>query len=452
MNLDILWKKFLENIQTQINSLSYETWFKETKLVEITDNHAKILVPYPIHKKHLTENYPRIVEETLNLVAGTNFIIEYVLDAASLNENEKNSEDTGIPSNTELKTNLNPKYTFETFVVGGSNKFAHAAALSVSEKVGKLYNPLFLYGKSGVGKTHLMHAIGNHILANSNNKVLYVTTDQFISDFTAINNRDKNGKNFDYINYFKNKYRSIDVLMIDDIQFLAPAPQTQQEFFNTFNYLYDDNKQIIISSDRSPEDLRILEDRLRTRFNWGLTANIYPPDFELRIEILHKKVNNHEIMKDISSDVIEYIANNCDSDVRQLEGAITRLFAYAAMMNAKVFDLDLAIEALKDYFNKSISCKNDIQKIQNVVCKYYNISVEDIKSKKRNANIAIPRQVAMYICRIMTDESYPKIGVEFGGKDHSTVIHSFEKIVTELKNNNELKLVIDKIKTDVNNY
>ena len=295
-----------------------------------------------------------------------------------------------------------------------------------------------------------MHAIGNYIVQNSNKKVLYVTCEQFRDDFIGISRRmEENGNNFDYVDYFKNKYRNIDVLMIDDIQFLGGATSTQQEFFHTFNTLYSDNKQIVITSDRSPDDLKLLEDRLRTRFCWGLTVDIYPPDFELRINILKKKIAGGAINQEIPDNVIEYIASNMGSDVRQLEGSINRLLAYSTIMGGSKIDLDLAIEALKDYTNTGISEKNNIRKIQKAVAEYFQISVDDMKSKKRSANLAFPRQVAMYLCRQLTDESFPKIGTEFGGKDHSTVMHSCDKIEAEMKVNKELVKTIENIKKTI---
>ena len=308
-----------------------------------------------------------------------------------------------------------------------------------------MYNPLFIYGNSGLGKTHLMHAIGNYIVKNSNKNVLYVTSEKFVSDFIGINKKNKDGNNFDSVEIFKNKYRNIDVLIIDDIQYLGNANQTQQEFFNTFNDLYGNNKQIIISSDRSPDDLKLLEDRLRTRFNWGLTINILQPDFELRMNIIDKKLEGHMLANPFPQDVKEYIASNCTTDIRKLEGAITRVVAYAAMMNGSNIDLDLAIEALKDYFVKSIISKNKVDQVQQLVASNYNITVEELKSKRRVAKIAVPRQIAMYICRIYLEESLPKIGIEFGGKDHTTVMHSVDKIKKQLKTNKDLEIEINKI-------
>ncbi|MCI8445542.1 MAG: chromosomal replication initiator protein DnaA [Bacilli bacterium] len=334
-------------------------------------------------------------------------------------------------------------------MVGESNKFAKATALAVAEKPGFMYNPLFIYGNSGLGKTHLMHAIGNYIVKYSNKRVLYVTSENFVSDFIGINRRSKDGTNFDSVDIFKKKYRDIDVLMIDDIQYLGSANQTQQEFFNTFNDLHGNNKQIIISSDRSPDDLKLLENRLRTRFNWGLIIDILPPDFKLRMDIIDKKIEGQAMAKNFPQDVKEYIASNCTSDIRKLEGAITRVFAYATIMSGSEITLDLAVEALKDYFVKSIVSKNKIDQVQQLVANHYNITVEDLKSKKRVASISVPRQIAMYICRTVLEESLPKIGIEFGGKDHTTVMHSVDKIKKELLNNSILEMEIQKIVSQI---
>ena len=457
MNVDVLWNNFLSQIKSELTSLAFDTWFNDTKLHKLENGKAIIIVPMQIHKKHLADKYSDIIKEKLNETTGTNFELEFILESEIEEEKEKSVinnivndtiENNGVPPNP-FQSNLKSKYSFENFIVGNSNKFAHAAALSVAENPGNMYNPLFIYGNSGLGKTHLMHAIGNYIIENSNRRVLYVTSDQFIQDFIGINKRDDKGQNFNYVDFFKNKYRNVDVLIIDDIQFLGGATQTQQEFFHTFNTLYNDSKQIIISSDRSPDDLKLLEDRLRTRFCWGLTVNIFPPDFALRTEIIKKKIIAGNFEKEIPEDVIEYIASNIGTDVRQLEGSITRLIAYSTIMGGVEITLDLAIEALKDFISKGISEKNDVHRIQKIVSEYFQITVEDIRSKKRSSNISFPRQIAMYLCRNMTSESFPKIGTEFGGKDHSTVMHSVEKIEQEIKINPDLAKIIDKLKKDI---
>lgn len=457
MNVEILWSNLLSQIKDELTSLSYNTWFADTELYKLDNGKAYIIVPMPIHKKHLIDNYSHLITTKLNEIIGSSYELNLLLKEeieAEIKEKEiphenLKEENSFNSSNYNVNSNLNSKYNFDNFIVGNSNKFAHAAALSVAENPGNMYNPLFLYGNSGLGKTHLMHAIGNYIVENSNKKVLYVTSEQFRQDFVKANRKDDKGTNFNYIDFFKNKYRNIDVLIIDDIQFLGGANQSQQEFFHTFNNLYNDSKQIIISSDRSPEDLKLLEDRLRTRFCWGLTVNIFPPEFALRTEILKKKIIAGNFEQDIPDEVVEYIASNIGPDVRQLEGSVTRLLAYSAIMGGEKITLDLAIEALKDFISKGIGEKNDVHRIQKIVSEYFQISVEDIRSKKRSSNISFPRQIAMYLCRVLTNESFPKIGTEFGGKDHSTVMHSVEKIENEIKVNKDLANIIEKLKKDI---
>ena len=447
MSNEELWNSFLDILKTRISDISYETWFKDTSLIDITDGKLIIKVPMTFHKQFLNNNYSELIEEIINSITGTNYDLDFVVeeDLTSIDDNSANIDN----DYKKINSNLNDKYTFENFIIGDSNRFAQTAALAVAEQPGKIYNPLFIYGKSGLGKTHLMHAIGNYIENNSNKIVLYVTSEEFISDFIGVNKKDSN--NFEIVEHFKEKYRNIDVLMIDDIQFLGGASKSQEEFFHTFTNLYDSNKQIIISSDRSPDDLKILEDRLLTRFRWGLTVNIYPPDFELRCKILKDKMSGMEVAKLVNNDVIEYIASNCENDVRHLEGAITRLYAYAAMMCPKVINLEFAVDALKDYIGKSIYITNDIQKIQKAVADYFKITVEDLKSKKRTANINYPRQIAIYLCRMTTEETIIKIGLEFGNRDHSTVLHAFEKISSELKTNIKLKETLEEIKNKIVN-
>ena len=462
MDIDDLWKNFLEIIKNSISSLSYQTWFYGTKLVSISNNTAIIIVPMPVHKKHLMENYLDVIEDKFKQLTGTVFEFEFMLEEEW--EQNKNSfitnddydkavEESNPQNSIEISpksfedANLNENYNFDNFIVGNSNRFAFTASMAVAEKPGKAYNPLFLYGKSGLGKTHLMHSIGNYILKHTNLRVLYISSDKFVNDFiNAVRNNENNKDNFDKIDVFKNKYRNIDVLMIDDIQFLGNATKGQEEFFHTFNELYNENKQIIIASDRSVDDLKMLENRLLTRFNWGLTANITPPDFDLRMSIIEKKIAHQESAKDVPKEVIEYIANNFASDVRQLEGAITRVFAYALMMNKGIVDLDTAVDALKDQLTDRSVYKNDVHRIQTVVCDYFKITLEDIKGKKRSQNINYPRQVAIYLCRTLANESFPKIGTYFGGRDHSTIMSSYQKIQKELLVNEQLKIVIKELK------
>lgn len=449
MDLENIWKSFLDKIKDEISPMLYETWFMETKLVELCDDTAKVVVPMHIHKKHLKENYNDLIVENFALVTGSNFQFEYYTDDEIEKNVQINNLEQGVPSINMMENNLKPQYTFENFIVGESNKFARTVALAVAEKPGIMYNPLFIYGKSGLGKTHLMYAIGNYIVKNSKKKVLYVTSEQFVNDFIDLYRKNKENDNINDVKYFKTKYRDIDVLMIDDIQYLQIANKAQQEFFNTFNELYGNNKQIIITSDRSPDDLKALEERLQTRFSWGLTTNVFPPDFELRMHIIDKKIEVNDMVKYFPTDVKEYIASNCTSDIRKLEGSITRVAAFSAMMGGSSITLELAIEALKDYYTKTIISKNKIDLVQQLVADTYNITIDDLKSKKRNANIVVPRQVAMYICRVVCEESFPKIGMEFGGKDHTTVMSAVDKIKKAIKKDSNLELIIKKIESQL---
>jgi len=446
MDLNNIWNSFLEKMKEHVSEIAFDTWFNDTKLIELEKNKALVLVPFHVHKKSLKENYNDLIEEVFNEVTGTNFDFTYVIEE-DLKKNIEENESVvgGVPTNNDFESNLDPRYTFDSYIVGPSNKFAATSAFAVAEKPGKMYNPLFIYGPSGLGKTHLMHAIGNYVKNNSNKKVLYITCDNFVSDFVEICRKNTSSNNMDAIKTFKNKYRDIDVLMIDDIHNLVGAVSAQQEFFNTFNDLYNNEKQIIISSDRSPDDIKKLEERLKTRFNWGLTVDILPPDFNLRMSILNKKIENHELATKIPEEVKEYIASNCIGDIRKLEGAVTRVFAYAAIMNGSNIDLELTVEALKDYFVKTVVAKNKMDQVIQLVCEHYNIPVDVLKSKKKTNNIAIPRQIAMYICRVYLDENLTKIGAEFGGKNHTTVIHSVEKIKKELLTNDSLNIEIKKI-------
>ena len=455
MSNELLWNKFLDNVKSSVNSMIYSTWFSKTYLVSLEDNKATIVVPLEIHKKRLNESYKDLITNILTKLTGNVYDLEFILESDvkiqkenKLINEEKKEQEYNI--NFKHESNLNPKYTFDTFIVGNSNKLAHAAALAVAESPGLTYNPLFIYGNSGLGKTHLMQSIGNYIQQNSNKRVLYVTSEQFISDFSGIGRKDSSlNEGYNYVDYFKDKYRNIDVLIIDDIQFLAGATQTQQEFFHTFNTLHQDKKQIIISSDRSPNDLKLLEDRLRTRFCWGLTVDIYPPDLELRINILKKKIEGNKIDKDIPEDVLEYIASNMASDVRQLEGAINRLLAYSTIMGGAEINLSLAIDALKDFINKGTSEKTNISKVQKIVADFFQISVDDLKGKKRSSSVAFPRQIAMFLSRDVLNESFQRIGLEFGGRDHSTVMTSCRKIEMDIKSTKSIRETVEKIKKNL---
>lgn len=449
MDLESIWNSLLDKIKGQMNDISYETWFSESKLVYLKGDTAKVLVPSIVHKKNLTNNYTDLIEENFTELTGTNFKFEFYIEEELETNIFIDTDEIGIPCD-KFETNLDPKLRFETFIIGNSNKFAATSALAVAEQPGNMYNPLFIYGSSGLGKTHLMHAIGNYITDNSHKKVLYIPCDKFVSDFVEICRKNSTDNNKESIKQFKNKYRDIDVLIIDDIHNLVGATSAQQEFFNTFNELYNNNKQIIISSDRSPDDIKKLEERLKTRFNWGLQIDILPPEFDLRMNILNKKIEQQELENKFPEDVKEYIASNCVGDIRKLEGAITRVYAYATIMNGSDITIELAIEALKDFFVKRIVAKNKIDQVIQLVSDNYNISPEDLTSKKKTNNIAIPRQIAMYICRVYLEENLTKIGIEFGGKNHTTVMHAVDKIKNEILKdealNNEIQKLINKIK------
>ena len=441
---------FLNNIKNKVSSSSFNIWFKDIDFY-IENNDIYLVTPHESCKKHLINNYKDIIED---FIVEINNKLNFV---SIINSNDKKVEkeeiieifDNNIKEEYKNYSNFNPKYTFDNYIVGESNKLAYSAALSVAQKPGKLYNPLFLYGNSGLGKTHLMHAIGNYIQKNSNKKVLYITTEQFVNDLILMYKKDGSGDNISYIELFRKKYRDVDVLMIDDIQFLTGAIKSQKEFTNTFNSLYDNEKQIIICSDRSVDDIKELEDRLKTRFNWGLKVNISPPNYELKVNIIKQKIKISDLVIDLSDEIINYVASNCGSDVRNIEGFITRLIAYQAIMNISKLTLDDAIEALKEYTNSGLFTPNSIGKIQDCVAKYFNLSVDDLKGKKRNATITNARHIAFYLCRMMTDESYVKIGLEFGNRDHATAIHSFEKIKHDIEKNKDLGSTIIEIKSKI---
>ena len=448
-----LFQKFLDTIAEQVSPGTFSVWFKELKLIDIDDKTITLQVPIPIHKQILRSQYMDLLDDSIFSLTGINYEFKLLTEdevKELKNTDTNDNHDEPIKNdekNVEWNTNLRPELNFDNYVVGESNRLAFISAMNVAQSPGTIRNPLFIYGRSGIGKTHLMHAIGNYITEHSNKKVLYTTSGDFKDEYAGISRQDKGKDSINYANNFKNKYRNVDVLIIDDIQFLVGAELTQQEFFYTFEYLHQHNKQIIISSDKSPDDLKKIEERLRSRFTWGLPVDIYPPDFELRCEIINQKLKNTSIKDKVNKDVVEYIANACPNDVRHIEGTINRLLAYTAMMMPTVIDLDFAIEALKDYVNVNIYQENTISHIQKVVADFFKITVDDLKSKKKSNNIVKPRQIAMYLCRVETEENLAKIGFEFGGRDHSTVIASCEKIKDELKNNETFSNLLKEIKS-----
>ncbi len=442
-NIEDLWRNTLELIKDKVSKPSYDTWLKNTSVDQLKEDTVIISAPNEFTRDWLESRYTTIIADALYELTGAKLAVKFVIPESTDDTTEeftqmKKKKTVPMQNNeTSPKSMLNDKYTFETFVIGSGNRFAHAASLAVAEAPAKAYNPLFIYGGVGLGKTHLMHAIGHYVLDhNPTAKVVYLSSEKFTNEF--INSiRDNKAVNF------RNKYRNVDVLLIDDIQFLAGKEQTQEEFFHTFNTLHEENKQIIISSDRPPKEIPTLEDRLRSRFEWGLITDITPPDLETRIAILRKKAKAEGL--DIPNEVMLYIANQIDTNIRELEGALIRVVAYSSLINQDI-DASLAAEALKDIIPSSRPKVITIQHIQEEVGKRYNVKLEEFSAKKRTKSIAFPRQIAMYLSRELTDFSLPKIGEEFGGRDHTTVIHAHEKISKLMGTDELLSKEIEEIK------
>ncbi|MHC6178269.1 chromosomal replication initiator protein DnaA [Clostridium sp. JNZ X4-2] len=441
-----IWEKSLNIIKGEITEVSFNTWIKSITPVSIENDTFILSVPNDLTKGILSSKYTNLISNALKLITSKKYSIKFLVlsqseEALTSDDKPKRYNKKSVLINDEMSTMLNPKYTFDSFVIGNSNRFAHAASLAVAESPAKAYNPLFIYGGVGLGKTHLMHAIGHYVLDNDNkSKVTYVSSEKFTNELI---NSIKDDKNVE----FRNKYRNVDVLLIDDIQFIAGKERTQEEFFHTFNALYEANKQIILSSDRPPKEIPTLEDRLRSRFEWGLIADIQPPDFETRMAILKKKADVEKL--NIPNEVMVYIATKIKSNIRELEGALIRIVAFSSLTNKEI-SIDLAIEALKDIISSKQSKQVTVDLIQDVVANYYNLKVSDFKSARRTRNVAFPRQIAMYLCRKLTDMSLPKIGEEFGGRDHTTVIHAYEKISSNLKQDESLQNAVSDLTKRLN--
>lgn len=426
-----IWNKTLEMIAQRISGPSFETWLKETEALSRIGDNLVIGVPTDFVKEWLENRYSQLICDVLEEVTGARMQVTFIVGSAAKIA-EPFSRGDEISS-----AQLNPKYTFESFVIGNSNRFAHAAALAVAEAPAKAYNPLFIYGGVGLGKTHLMHAIGHFVHRHYPNfKVVYLSTEKFTNDFINSIRDNRTGE-------FRNKYRNIDVLLIDDIQFLAGKESTQEEFFHTFNALHENNKQIIISSDRQPREIPTLEDRLRSRFEWGLITDIQPPDLETRAAILRKKAAIENVL--ISDDNILLVADKITTNIRELEGALTRIKAYSSMTGQEI-DESLVEKTLKDLLPSGADEPVNAEKIQKVVAEYFNLRIEDMKTRKRTNAVAHPRQIAMYLCRELTDLSLPKIGEEFGGRDHTTVMHAQDKISSSIETNPHIAHQVEAIK------
>lgn len=430
--LDKYWATVKEALQENVSPIAYDTWLKSLVPYSMDDDTIVIKTRTPFHKNYIENTFLDLIKVTISHVMGKNYAVKII-------------EDSGVQDTTTIEVNnspkekngiLNPKYTFDTFVIGKSNELAHAAALAAAENPGNAYNPLFLYGGVGLGKTHLMHAIGNHVInQNPNSKVLYITTEKFTNELIGAIQNNKTEE-------FRSKYRNIDVLLIDDIQFLISKERSQEEFFHTFNELYENHKQIVICSDRPPKDINPLEDRLKSRFEWGLIADIGKPDYETRYAILRKKAQIDNI--NIDEEILSTIALKVESNIRELEGILNKIVALASLTNSEI-TLKLAENAISDLHHDKDKVIN-VEYIQSVVAKYYNLSQNDFKIKRRSGDIAYPRQIAMYLCKQLTTSTLVEIGKQFGGRDHTTVLYACNRIDEEIAINPNTKMIVDNIK------
>jgi chromosomal replication initiator protein len=420
-----LWEQVLTRVEAKVNRHSFYTWFRPTSFVAEDAATVTVRVPNALFKDWLTKHYSGVISEALGEVHRGNLAVTFVADgrgeagAIPLSPEEAAAIDAGVPPIVGPgPAGLNPRYTFDTFIVGSSNQFAHAASRAVAEAPSRSYNPLFIYGGVGLGKTHLMHAVGQYVLHHDRNlKLTYISSERFMNEMI-------NAVRYDRVIDFRERYRTVDVLLVDDIQFLAGKEGTQTEFFHTFNALYDSQKQIVLSSDCPPHEIPALEERLRSRFEWGLIADIQSPDLETRVAILKKKAEAEAVP--LPDDVAIYIAGKIKSNIRELEGSLIRLIAYASLTGQQI-SLSLAQDVLKnilDHEEKAVT----IETIQKFVADYYNLKLADLKSRNNSKSVAMPRQVAMYLCKSLTHASLPEIGRSFGGKHHSTVIHSIRKV------------------------
>ena len=437
---DELLSKFKELLQSEVSKISYETWILPLGIKSIENDHITFTAVSEYQKDFIENKFNSLVFNTLRYITNKDWTFS-VIDLSSENDDDNNviSDKKSDVSDAELESNhstLNPKYTFETFVVGNNNRFAHAAALAVGNAPGNSYNPLFIYGGVGLGKTHLMHAIGNRILENNTkSNVLYVTSEKFTNQLI---NAIKDNKT----EMFRNKYRNIDALLIDDIQFIAGKDRVQEEFFHTFNTLREDGKQIIISSDKPPRDIEFLEDRLKSRFEWGLLADISCPDYETRLAILRKKAQDENIIIDDS--ILSDIATKIDSNIRELEGVFNKIVARASLTHSPI-TIELAENIINEFkYESEKVISHDF--IKETVAKYFSIDKDDLAGSKRSNDIAFPRQIAMYLCREVANMSFPQIGAAFGNRDHSTVMHGYNKIAKEMKEKNSTKLIVESVK------
>src|SRR5471032_102496 len=420
-----LWDEILARIETKVNRHSFYTWFRPTTFVAEDRSSVTVRVPNSLFKDWLTKHYAGVLAEAMAEVKRPNLLIQFIADTATdgvvipLSADEAAALEQGPPAATQPgPAGLNPRYTFDTFIVGSSNQFAHAACRAVAEAPSRSYNPLFIYGGVGLGKTHLMHAVGHYVLQHDRNlKLTYISSERFMNEMI-------NAVRYDRVLDFRERYRSVDVLLVDDIQFLAGKEGTQTEFFHTFNALYDSQKQIVLSSDCPPHEIPALEERLRSRFEWGLIADIQSPDLETKVAILKKKAETEAVP--LPDNVAMYIAGKIKSNIRELEGSLIRLIAYASLTGQEI-TLQLTRDVLKNVLDHEVKAVT-IEIIQKFVADYYNLKMLDLKSRNNSKSVSMPRQIAMYLCKGLTHASLPEIGRSFGGKHHSTVIHSIRKV------------------------
>lgn len=452
------WEEIIEHLKVEhdLSNVSFTTWIRPLKVYDVIDDTVIILVNTNSSVEYIEKKYLLPLKVCIADITGEEYEIRFISEDDNVLE-ELQSKPSGSMTKKRTKSaaekaGLNPKYTFDTFVVGGNNNFAHAASLAVAESPGEVYNPLFLYGGVGLGKTHLMHSIAHFILdKNPKKKVLYVTSETFTNELIEALKMGKTSGNESAISKFRDKYRNNDVLLIDDIQFIIGKESTQEEFFHTFNHLHTSGKQIIISSDKPPKDIETLEARLRTRFEWGLIADISAPNYETRMAILQKKIELDQLEKyNIPKDVLKYIAENVKTNIRELEGSLNKLIALYKLNHEGEIDIPLAAEALKDIISSENKREVTPELILDIVADHFGITVADLKSNKRNADIANPRQISMYLIRTMTESSLKAIGVVLGGKDHSTIKYGIEKIAAEEKEDETLSNTINIIRKKIN--
>jgi len=451
LNQDQIWSQVQEELRFQLAKRTYDMWLKNTSVVSADGGTFRIGVPSKLAKDWLEDRFSGLIQETLQAVTGSEVDIDFVIAPSQhrhahtlFDDDDDHDSENGHENSADAvveaavpPSELNARFRFSSFVVGHNSQFAHAAAKAVAEAPGDSYNPLFLYGGVGLGKTHLMHAIGHEVHDRFPRKrVVYLTSEQFTNEVISSIATARMGE-------FRHKYRTVDVLLIDDVQFLAGKDRTKEEFFHTFNALHEINKQIVISSDRPPKEIPTLEDRLRSRFEWGLIADIQPPDFETRLAILHSKLGNNGSL--IPEEVLSFIAHKVQRNIRELEGALTRVQAFAAVHQRQV-DEEEAARLLSDIIPAGTRKPINVERIQTLVADYYNVTLDDMKGKRRDKHIVFPRQVAMYLVREETPSSLPAIGKAFGGRDHTTALHSIEKIANELKEDERLRYEVQSIR------